>query len=143
MDAYDFRAAATGGVACNFDYLSPDFDVEQCSKTINEQQRYKKYWEGDFYPLTAPSLDETVWSAYQLALADSGVCYFFRRAGSEEAEKTFALSAVEPDREYSVQLTDESGRTHTCTYSGRQLAEGVTIRIPAPRNSLIFHYTAI
>ena len=137
---YDIRAAATNGIACNFDVLNPDFDFEAAKKVLGEMQRLKKYWEGDFYPLTEAAADETVWCAYQLSVNDSGIAYFFRREHSNIRCQQFKIQAIHPNSNYTVSLTDESMHTIVYTTSGSQLSHGIEITIPNPRNSLILEY---
>ena len=55
----------------------------------------KKYWNGDFYPLTEVTNDESVWSAYQLDLERQGVVYVFRREKSAETVNVISFCAVD------------------------------------------------
>ena len=83
-NAYEFRSAATNGMACNFDVFNPDFDFEEATECLKEFDRLKKYWLGDFYPITPATLDDTTWSAFQLHCpkCGNGALMVFRRAHS-------------------------------------------------------------
>ena len=138
--AYDVRSAATHGIACNFDFFKNDFDYESAHKALKEVLNLRDYWNGDFYPLTSPSLSEEVWSAYQLALPDSGVIYAFRRSKSEDSEKIFKINGIEKKSQYEVTVTDEGYNKEKFTVSGKALIEGFVINIPNPRNSAVMVY---
>ena len=142
-DAYTVRSTATHGLAANFHILDPGFDFEQGSKVLREVCEMKSYWDGDFYPLTSATLDESVWSAYQLAFEDHGALYVFRRANSRQCTKKFALKAVDLSKNYSLTLIDEHFVRTQLTASGSELASGIEVTIPAPKNSLIMQYHTI
>lgn len=142
-DAYAVRSTATQGLACNFDILNPDFDFEGVAPVIEEVKQLRTYWNGDFYPLTEPSTDESVWCAYQLALKDKGVAYVFRREQAEVDSMLLCLHAVEDRASYEVTLIDEHFAETTTVCTGAQLRNGLTATIPAKRNSLLIRYQKI
>ena len=139
-DAYIVRSTATQGIACNFDIFNPNFDFALAQKSIDEVQQLKHYWNGDFYPLTKATLDETVWSAYQLALPDSGAVYVFRRGQSSDSKMVFALNALDADKQYRLTFTDENFNSWEETHSGQALLSGLEIQIDNPRNSTVITY---
>ncbi|MBQ8768152.1 MAG: alpha-galactosidase [Oscillospiraceae bacterium] len=139
-DAYTVRSTATQGIAFNYDIFNPEFDFERAGKSAKEVQRLKHYWNGDFYPLCEATLDETVWTAYQLALPDSGAVYIFRRDQSTEGTMTFALNAIDSGKQYRLTFTDENYNSWEETYSGQDLLSGLQICIDNPRNSVVITY---
>lgn len=139
-DAYTVRSTATQGIACNFDVFNAGFDFCKAKKCLNEVQQLKSYWNGDFYPLTQATLDENVWSAYQLALADRGAVYVFRRAKSIDSKMTFAFNALDANQQYRLTFTDEDFNAREETYRGKDLLSGLEVQIPNPRNSLVITY---
>ncbi len=139
-DAYIVRSTATQGFACNYDIFNPDFDFDHAGKSVAEVQRLKHYWNGDFYPLSEATLDETVWSAYQLALEHSGAVYVFRRAESAQNTMTFALNAINPEKQYRLTFTDENYHSWEETRCGQELLSGLQICIDNPRNSMVITY---
>ena len=142
-DAYAVRSTATQGLACNFDVFDPDFDFEAARKAVEEVRRTQEYWNGDFYPLTEPTMDESVWCAYQLARGDRGVAYVFRREQSPQETMELALQAVEENAEYEVTFVDEYYKECTVRCSGRTLKTGLTVSISQKRNSAVVCYTKI
>lgn len=142
-DAYIVRSTATQGIACNFDVFNPDFDFEAAKKSIAEVQQLKQYWNGDFYPLSKATLDENVWSAYQLALKDSGAVYVFRREQSPDSIMTFALNAVDRDQQYCLTFTDEHWCSRDQVFTGQQLLSGLQICLDTPRSSMVITYKKV
>ena len=139
-NAYDVRANVTHGIACTFDIFNPEFDFEQGIRALQECQELRPYWDGDFYQLTKPSLDEGIWSAYQLALKDRGVVYAFRREFSDVESMCFPLNAIDPAGEYQVELVDEKMQRVFASYSGAELLKGLSLHIPGKRYSLVVKY---
>ncbi|MBQ6997315.1 MAG: alpha-galactosidase [Oscillospiraceae bacterium] len=139
-DAYIVRSSATQGIACNFDIFNPNFDFSLAQKSIGEVQQLKHYWNGDFYPLTEATLDESVWSAYQLALPDSGAVYVFRRGHSNDSKKVFSLNALDADKQYRLTFTDENFNSWEETHSGQALLSGLEVSIKTPRSSMVITY---
>ena len=144
-EARQFRPAATEGIACNFDVLSPDFDFEKAGECMAEFQRLKKYWTGDFYPLARASLDTTEWSGFQLHRSDldAGAVMLFRRADCPEPSHTVRLRGLRPDALYRLTLSDENRTLQQTELSGQTLAQGVPFTIARPGDSLAVEYTAI
>lgn len=139
FEPYDFRAAETSGAACNFDVLNPDFPFEEAASMLGEMQRCRDCWEGDFYPLTAASTDETLWAGYQLDKGGRGVCFFFRRPECREERRVFRLRALNPEKLYLVRLTGDDKKTAERVCTGREL-ESISLPIPRPRGSLLLEY---
>ena len=139
-DAYTVRSTATQGIACNFDIFHPDFDFETAEKSIGETKKLQPFWNGDFYPLTQPTLDESVWSAYQLALPDCGAVYVFRRAKSKEMQMVFAIQGLDAQKQYRLTFTDEHFNSWEEIYSGQKLLSGLEIQIEKPRSSMVITY---
>ena len=142
-DAYTVRSTATQGIACNFDIFNEDFDFETAKKSIGEVQQLKHYWNGDFYPLSEATLEEDIWSAYQLALPDSGAVYVFRRAESTQEEMVFPLNALDSQKQYHLTFTDEDFNSWEKTYAGNDLLKGLQISIWQPRSSMVITYKEI
>ena len=137
-----FRSSATMGIACNFHVMDDAFDAESAIKPLRELTELQKYWDGDFYPLTKADYANDVWCAYQLANGDSGFCAFFRRENAPEAEKTFALNAIDAEKTYEITVTDSSYVKNTRTVKGAELSS-FTAEIPNTKESLILVYKAL
>lgn len=137
--AYHVRSAQSGALACNFDVLNEAFDYAQAESVLAEVSAHRKYWAGDFYPLTGISNSEAIWAAYQLSLGDSGVAYAFRRDCCPDSQFTLHMQAVDPDARYEVKLTDEQMHAETYVVSGAELMN-LQVCCDQPMQSLSVEY---
>ena len=80
-DPYTFRSAATMGVAIGLDLGSDYVPIAELSKGIAELKSLRRYWLGDYYPLTEIDNDKSHWCGWQFNRPDlkSGFAMFFRR----------------------------------------------------------------
>lgn len=140
-DAYTVRSNSTQGVACNFDVLDPAFDFSAAEKISAEIDEMKKYWDGDFYPMSPSVPDETIWAMFQLALEDCGAVYAFRREFCDISQNTIVFSAVEENQTYRLTFIDEKQNRTEKLYTGKELKTGILAEIPESRNSLIIFVT--
>lgn len=142
-DAYAIRSTATQGLACNFAIFDPAFDFETVARVMDEVKELRGYWNGDFYPLTVPTNDETVWCAYQLAKGDEGIAYVFRREFARQNTMVLYLQALEPDADYQVTMTDDALQEQVITCDGKTLQGGLNVVITSKRGSVIVRYQKI
>lgn len=138
--AFEVRAAATAGLACTFDILNPDFDVNMARTVLQEVEHLTTYWKGDFYPLTPPTLAEDGFSAFQLALPDSGYAAIFRRADCVTDTFFLKLQAVDPTATYIVSITDETYHTTETTVAGTALESGYAVQLSLSHSSAVVEY---
>lgn len=138
----EFRAASSMGIATNFDIFSEDFDFELAGKALRELKHLSHYWNGDFYALTEPSLDEKTWAAYQLACKDSGFCAFFRRESCDEDKMIFKINGIDESKVYRLILSDENYNKTNTEISGEKLSNGIELFIKNKHESLIIEYIA-
>lgn len=142
-DVYEFRSAMTMGIAPNFDVLEVDFDFSKAKEALFELQQLKKYWEGDFYPLTEASLDTTRWAAFQFHLVNenTGMVLIFRRNNSLINRAKFLLKGINSKLMYKIILTDDNRNNSEVTLLGNELLEGLEVEIPNKKNSLVIVYS--
>jgi len=141
-NAYEFRSAATNGIGCDFDVFHPDFDFGEAEECLKEFDRLKKYWLGDFYPITPATLDDTAWSAFQLHCPESGngVLMVFRRAHSPYETAKFAFRGVSAEKEYLLLISDEERKIRQETVSGEKLLTGYGVSLLKTRSSTSIEY---
>lgn len=137
--AYHIRSAQSGGIACNFDVLNPEFGYERAQRMLGEVVAHRKYWTGDFYPLTEIDNSEKIWAAWQLALEGEGVAYAFRRDECEQERFELKLQALEPAARYEVTITDEEMNAETRILTGEELA-CLTVSCDQPCRSVAVEY---
>ncbi len=139
-DAYNMRAAMACGLALNFPVMEESFEASAYEEALKEVARTKGLWDGDFYPLTAASREENVWTAYQLNCEERGFALFFRRSESEKPENLFSLRGLVPDALYQVTLSDEMREKKLFEMKGKELKEGIRIIIPKKGSSVLLEY---
>lgn len=144
-DAYEFRSAATAGMASNFGVFDPEFDFAAAGECMKEFARLKKYWTGDFYGLTPATLDNTVWSAFQFHRKDldAGVMMLFRRSDSPYETAVFSFAGVAAEGRYRLMISDEQRQITETEVSGRELLQGRRFILEKRRSSLAVEYTRI
>jgi alpha-galactosidase len=144
-DAYTVRSGATGGAIIQFDFLGKDFSFKESKAALDEVRANQKYWYGDFYSLTKASLAADGWTAYQFHRADldAGIVLAFRRGECCYPAFEAGLHAVQPDKRYTVDFVDDNRTCVTKTLTGKQLADGVEMRIPKKGQSLLIRYRVV
>lgn len=138
---YTFRSAASPGAILQYNFLDDDYDPESAKRSIQEAKVYQKFWYGDLYPLSPPSLGKTSIIAWQLNRSDlgAGVVYVFRQSDSPYLGRNLGLNALDPEANYTVRIKSGYDVDETKTLSGRELADYPCL-IPEPRSAYIIEY---
>ena len=105
--------------------------------------RLRKYYSGDFYPLTRCTTSNRDWMAYQMHRPDleEGIVVAYRRRDSKLTEARFLLSGLENSADYYMEDIDSETSE---VYSGETLMQkGICIEIPELPGSRIFIYGKI
>ncbi|MDR1140372.1 MAG: alpha-galactosidase [Planctomycetaceae bacterium] len=149
-DTYQFRSALSSGMAANLDDLGTRPIAERTEEEwnwwqtrIEEAQRAKPFFYGDFYPLTVGNYALESWLAYHFYLPEqkSGLIVAFRRPKSDVVSMTFDLTTIKPDANYEFEDAD-TGKT--VTRSGKEIRKnGYTLKTNAPRESRLVYYRQI
>ncbi len=136
-DTYSFRS-----------FYMPLFGMGGLSpaNTAAQQQAYSECRQiapcmlfGDYYPLTAYSLADTAWMAWQFDRSDTGegIVQAFRRTNSVTPSMTFQLQGLNPTNYYSVRDFEKG---NLGWFNGSQLiAAGLTVQL-GPRQSAVLYY---
>jgi alpha-galactosidase len=110
---------------------------------IAEFRRVEPYLLGDFWPLTAWSLDRTTWIAWQFDRPEIGEGFVqaFRRPESPFESARLHLRGLDPDAKYAVTDLD-SNQPREMT--GRELMDtGLLVTLPnKPAASVIIYHKA-
>ena len=130
FDPYTRRSnMCPSNIGC-FDFRV-DVDDALIQKLYREWLDIGPNYFGDYYPLTAYSMDEDVWSAIQFHRPDAGTGHVqaFRRKDCIYESARFKLHGLDPGADYLVKDFDGE---NTQTISGQELIEtGLLIAIPA------------
>ncbi len=141
VGAYECRSSATCGFCGEWDILNKSFPLDQARASVAEMKTNRKYWYGDFYPLTPCTLAADVWIAWQLHRADldEGLVLAFRRKDCPQPTLQVKLRGLKPERSYTVTFIDDERHGTVKTMNSRELAS-VALGLPAPRSSLVVRY---
>lgn len=140
-DQYSFRSSLSSALQCNWKVTEPGVSVLDMQQRIREYRDIREYYYEDYYPLsgTGDLTGSDVWLAYQMHRPsdDSGIVVAFRRQNAPDAEYTVRLGGLTPDASYTLVDCDTQAET---VRSGRELTEGLTLRLDNPRSSLLIKY---
>lgn len=140
-DQYSFRSSLSSALQCNWKVTEPGVSVLDMQQRIREYRDIREYYYEDYYPLsgTGDLTGSDVWLAYQMHRPsdDSGIMVAFRRQDAPDAEYTVRLGGLTPDASYTLLDCDTQAET---VRSGRELTEGLTLRLDNPKSSLLIKY---
>jgi alpha-galactosidase len=138
---YYFRSSMGGAVVMGWE-LNGAFNVRQAREDIAEFRALRSYLYGDFYPLTDYSTSDEAWMAFEWDRPEEGdgIVLAFRRPLAAGATVTVKLGGLEPGADYEVNFEDYG---ITLFKSGRELAEGLTVKIPEAPGSLLIKYRRV
>lgn len=140
-DQYSFRSSLSSALQCNWKVTEPGVSVLDMQQRIREYRDIREYYYEDYYPLsgTGDLTGSDVWLAYQMhhPSDDSGIVVAFRRQNAPDTEYTVRLGGLTPDASYTLVDCDTQAET---VRSGRELTEGLTLRLDNPKSSLLIKY---
>jgi alpha-galactosidase len=146
---YKIRSSMTAGLGYSLfsvgDAPQPktdyqDFPFAEVRRSIEQYLSIRKYFYGDYYPLTEYTQASDAWVAYQLDLPDEGegIVVVVKRPLSVFTQAVFPLKALSPEAAYAVTNLD-TGQNSTLT--GRELAEkGLEAKLLQRPDSALFRY---
>jgi alpha-galactosidase len=140
--AYDLRSSGTSGIICQFDILNPQFDMTAARSALEEVKANRKFWYGDFYPLTPPGTGPGAMAAWQLHRPDlnAGIVLAFRRSGCPYSAMQVGLRGLDAAVDYTVDIIDEARRAEKLVVSGQALTNAYELRLPVKGASLLVRY---
>ncbi|MGB9598099.1 MAG: alpha-galactosidase, partial [Candidatus Poribacteria bacterium] len=135
-DTYQFRSSINSGVVLGWNLYLPDFPVEKARNLIAEFKKIRPLFYGDYYPLTAHSVEDDIWMAYQFHREDmkQGMILAFRRHKCQVDSINVKLKGLSPDSDYKVTFEDDGT---TKTVKGIELMSGFDLIIPSAPGSLL------
>ncbi len=140
-DKYSFRSSLSSTLIYNWKITEPGVSFVEMQERIREYRDVQAYYYEDYYPLsgTGDLTGTDVWLAYQMHRPsdDTGIVVAFRRQNAPAAEYKVQLGGLAPGAEYTLMDCDTNIET-TC--SGRELAEGLILRLDQPQSSLLIKY---
>ena len=139
-DPYLFRSGFNGGIAFCEDVRPAGYPRAELARAIAEGKRIRKYWLGDFYPLSAATLKPSDWcvTQYHRPAEQDGIVLAFRR---DQAPAEFAVSprGIDPGADYSVTWSYDYKVAESRTLRGSDL-QRLRLRIDARPGSVLVEY---
>ena len=141
-DRYSFRSSLSSTLIFNWKITERGFSIPEMQERLAEYRSIRDYYFEDYYPLTGDGERLTghdVWLAYQMYRPSdgSGIVVAFRREECGEDSCLVRLEGLELEATYLLTDTD-SGEESACT--GKELSEGLLLRLDKPRSSLLIKY---
>jgi alpha-galactosidase len=136
---YWFRSAAMGGAVVMGWELTPGFNLNAALEDVAEFRETRGYFYGDYYPLTPYATGDDAWAAFQWDRPEEGdgIVAAFRRPLAQQSTIEVKLAGLDPGADYEVSYEDYG---ITVVKTGRELAAGLTLKIPEAPASLVVKY---
>ena len=142
-DNYNFRSSLSSAMVTNWELTSKRGSIGDMQKVLAEYKVLRPYFMEDYYPLTGlcDLTGDDVWLAYQLNRPSdkSGIVVGFRRKDNKQTSIEVKLRGLDPTTNYVVR-NENDGKEQTL--SGEQLAEGITLTLEKPLDSILLKYRA-
>lgn len=140
-DRYSFRSSLGTALIYNWKITTREQSVPEMQRCLKEFNEVRPYYYEDYYPLT--DIDNTtadnIWLAYQLHRPsdNTGVVLAFRRAKAADSTITVHLSGIDINKNYRIVNQDAEG---VIVKPGKELANGLTLMLSKPQQSLLLKY---
>ncbi len=138
---YWFRSSMGGAVVMGWE-LNAGFNVRAAIEDMAEFRALRDYLYGDYYPLTEYATGDDAWAAFQWDRPEErdGIVLAFRRPQAPQAAITVKLGGLEAGADYEVNYEDYGV---VVVKSGRELAEGLTLKIAEAPGSMLIKYRRV
>ncbi|MHB1456921.1 MAG: NPCBM/NEW2 domain-containing protein [Armatimonadota bacterium] len=144
-DPYSMRSGYGPALCINWHVYPPvidskGFDFKTARRMLDEYLDVRRYFNGDYYPLTKYDINQDTWMAWQFDLPETGegMVQAFRRTQSIFESGRLKLHGLDSDTRYSVRDTDKKASK---SYTGAELMEeGLLVTLKgAPSASVILY----
>lgn len=143
-DNYNFRSSLSSAMVTNWELTAKRGSIGDMQKVLAEFKLLRPYFMEDYYPLTGLGdlTGDDVWLAYQLNRPSdkTGIVVGFRRKDNKQNSIEVKLRGLDPNTNYVVHNVND-GKEHTL--SGQQLAEGITLSLDKPLDSILLKYSPV
>ena len=128
----------------NWELTAKRGSIGDMQKVLAEFKLLRPYFMEDYYPLTGLGdlTGDDVWLAYQLNRPSdkTGIVVGFRRKDNKQNSIEVKLRGLDPNTNYVVR-NENDGKEQTL--SGQQLAEGITLSLDKPLDSILLKYSPV
>lgn len=138
---YQFRGGFNAGISFCEDVRSADYPKATLAQAIAEGKRIRRYYFGDFYPITPVTTSAADWCVMQYHLPDTheGMVMAFRRSLASASARQCDLRGIDTQANYDVRLSYDYEQSPAVTVTGAQLAH-LMIDVPEKPGSVIIEY---
>jgi len=138
---YQFRSGFNAGISFCEDCRPAEYPRDLLKKAITEGKRIRKYYFGNFYPISDVTTSAKDWCVMQYHRSDEqdGMIIAFRRHQSPYAGFVCNLHEIEPTAEYTVILSKTYNQSEPLIMSGATLQK-IKAEIDECPGSLIIEY---
>ena len=140
-DTYSIRSVLCPHFIACWDMRVDDLDYIRLERLIDQWQQFGPCYFGDYYPLTAYTLANDQWIAWQFNRPDlgMGMVHVFRRSESVYESVRLELEGLDPNARYRVENVDSSDTTSEA--SGAELMQdGFRVEIAEKPGTAFFVY---
>jgi alpha-galactosidase len=147
-DDYDFRSGMSSALALNWWVsgdqpaadIPPDFPFDWARRTLLQYLDFRKYFYGDYYPLTAYTQAADTWMAYELDRQDlgQGMVVVLKRPASTSEGARFKLRGLDPQAVYQVEWLDPG--EHTIGRGAELMEAGIAVTLRRNPDSALIRY---
>jgi len=140
VEAYAFWSTVAPSIACGFDMRVRDLDYDALRDLFAKWKRLAPNYYGDFYPLTAHSVSDDAWIAWQFNRPETGegAVQVFRRADSVYESARLPLRGLDASGAYTV--TDIEQGTESVLSGGELMERGLPIALPQKPQAAVLVY---
>jgi alpha-galactosidase len=120
--------------------IPADFPWDWAKRTLRQYQEIRKFYYGDYYPLTSYSQATDVWMVYQLDLPElgEGLIVALRRPDSPYETARLKLRGLDESGRYEIVVLDTGAQK---TYAGDALGrDGLEIALKSCPGSALLTY---
>ncbi len=141
---YLFRSGFNAGIAFCQDCRPTGFPREQLKEAIAEGKRLRKYYAGNFYPLSPVTTSPEDWCVlqYHRPAQRDGLVVAFRRDRSPYTVFRAALREIDPDAQYDVSFAPTYEPAAPVRLPGAQLRD-LRIEIAGCPGSVVVEYRCV
>jgi alpha-galactosidase len=144
LDAYTFRSMMAPSMTSCFDVMDDELDYAFIRRMLDEYRRIARFYYADFYPLTPPSDNSSVWIAWQFHDPDAGegVVQVFRREESPYRSADLKLRGLTSKGRYRFRFSNS--RTGDVIMTGAEaMRKGLPVTFRKCPDSAVVFYEAL
>jgi alpha-galactosidase len=139
---YLFRSGFNAGISFCEDCRPADYPLDLLKKGIAEGKRIRKYYFGNFYPLSEINANSKGWCVIQYHREQDGMVIAFRRHESPYASFVCDLHEIDPSAEYEVTQANTYDLSEPVRMKGVEL-QHLKVKIDGCPGSLLIEYKMV